>query len=136
LKYPVVRVLVDSSVWIDFLRSGRSPESQRLIELAEHDRICLFDIIRVELLSGARSEPEYRMLEDRLAGLPWLEIPRGFWNQVAWTRFHLARKGFQASIPDVSIGVIARHYGCALLTLDRPLIQVAKLLSLKLYAPR
>jgi predicted nucleic acid-binding protein len=107
-----------------------------LADLAEDDRICLFDIIRIELLSGARSEPEYRMLEDRLAGLPWLEMPRGFWNQVARTRFHLARKGFQASIPDVSIGVIARYYGCALLTLDRPLIQVAKLLSLKLYRPR
>lgn len=130
------RVLVDSSVWIDFLRLGRSPESKRLGELALKDQVYLFDIIRVELLSGTRSEPEYRMLEDRLAGLPWLNIPHGFWNEVARTRFLLARKGFQASIPDLSIAVIARHYGCSLLTLDRPLIQIAKLLPVKLCAVR
>lgn len=132
----MARVLVDSNVWIDFLRSGHSQASEILESLARHDQVCLSDIIAVELLSGTRSEPEYRMLEDRLAGVPRLEMPAGFWNQVAWARFRLARTGFQASVPDVSIAVIARHYGCPLLTLDRPLIQIAKILRVKLHAPR
>jgi predicted nucleic acid-binding protein len=132
----MARVLVDSSVWIDYLRSGNSRESGILDKLIQDDRVCLFEIIRIELLSGTRSEPEYRMLEDRLAGLPWLVMPHGFWSQVARTRFRLARSGFQASIPDVSIAVMARLSGCPLLTADRPLIQIAKLLTIKLFRPR
>jgi predicted nucleic acid-binding protein len=132
----MARVLVDSSVWIDFLRSGRSQESQLLEKLLQEDHVCLFDIIRAELLSGARNEPEYRMLEERLASLPLLEIPHGFWNQVALSRFRLARQGLQCSIPDIAIAVMARSQGCPLLTLDRPLMQAAKLLRVKLLQPR
>ncbi len=132
----MAKVLVDSSVWIDFFRNGQSKESQVFDKLARHDQVCIFEIIVVELLSGARNEPEYRMLEDRLAGLPRLEIPTGFWGKVAWARFRLARGGYQASVPDVSIAVIARHYGCSLLTLDRPLTRIAKSLSVKLHSIR
>jgi predicted nucleic acid-binding protein len=127
-------VLVDTSVWIDFLRTGRSPESEILAALLRHDQVCMFDIVRAELLSGARSEPEYRMLEDHLAGFPQLEMPVGFWNQVARARFRLARAGFQASLPDVAIAAIARHSGASLLTSDRLLLRIAKILSVKLYS--
>src|SRR5437660_10828230 len=107
----MAKTLVDSSVWIDFLRTGRSPETDALEKLARAGQVCISDIIRVELLSGARNEPEYRALEDRLANLSPLEMPQGFWNQVAWTRFRLARHGLQASVPDVAIAVVAHDYG-------------------------
>jgi len=132
----MAKILVDSSVWIDFLRTGRSSEAETLEKLARAGQVCISDIIRVELLSGARNEPEYRALEDHLASLSQLQEPPGFWNQVAWTRFRLARQGLQASLPDTAIAVIARHYGCPILTLDRPLTQIAKILPVKLYKSR
>lgn len=41
------KVLVDSSVWIDFLRSGINPKLERLIE---EDMICINELILTELL--------------------------------------------------------------------------------------
>jgi predicted nucleic acid-binding protein len=124
---------VDSSIWIDFWRSGQSKEAAEFERLARNDQVCITDIIRVELLSGARTEPEYRRLEDDLAGIPILSIPEAFWNQVAYARFQLARKGIQASIPDVSIAVLARHYGCPLLTGDRLLATMASVIHFRSY---
>ena len=130
------KVLVDTSVWIDFLRSGKSSEADVLERLARAGQLCITEIIRVELLSGARNEPEYRELEDRLANVPLLGAPPGFWNQVAYARFRLARMGFQASIPDVCIAVLARAYGCSLLTLDRQFNFIKKAVPLKFYSVR
>ena len=127
-------VVVDSSVWIDFFRDGTSTTADLLEELVNTDQAYISEIIRVELLSGCRHELEYRRLEDFLAGFPMLEMESGFWNQVALARFRLARQGMQASLPDVAIAVMARRHSCLLLTLDRSLMQIAKLLSIKLYA--
>src|SRR4051812_41926452 len=114
----MAKVVVDSSVWIDFFRSGKSREADELERLARSGLVCITDIIRVELLSGTRSDAEYRELEDRLANIPLLEIYSGFWNQLALARFGLARRGVQASIVDLSIAVLAHRYACSILTLD------------------
>jgi tRNA(fMet)-specific endonuclease VapC len=130
----VQKVLVDSSVWIDFFRRTHSSPVDVLGELVREDLACMTPIIRAELLSGTRSEAEYRMLEDRLGSVGVLSEPEDLWNQVAWARFRMARRGLQTSIVDVSIAVMARTHGCLLFTLDRQFSRMAKTIPFKLYS--
>ena len=64
--------LVDSSVWIDFLRGLRSPEVDRLQELLRDGELVLAAVIVQELLQGARSEAALSTLRQRLLELPLL----------------------------------------------------------------
>ena len=130
------KILVDSSVWIDFLRAGKSKEALVFDELLAIDAVCTNWTIRIEVISGARHDTEYDLLEARFTAVPLLNLYETYWNELIRTRYLLARKGLQASLPDLSIAVMARHYGSPLLTLDRPLLLIAKALSVKLYTPR
>jgi len=50
------RVLVDSSVWIDYFSSGRN--SDALSSLIDHNRICINDIILAELIPSLMIKKE------------------------------------------------------------------------------
>ncbi|MBN2107630.1 MAG: PIN domain-containing protein [Deltaproteobacteria bacterium] len=50
------RVLVDSSVWIDYFSSGRNSEA--LSGLISHNRICINDIILAELIPSLMIKKE------------------------------------------------------------------------------
>ncbi len=126
-------ILVDTSVWIDFFHSTQSEEAKRLAEYLEGDRVCITSLIRAEILSGARNEKEFNLLKENLSALPILEEPQGFWDQVAHFRFLLARRGIQSSLIDLSIGVLAYHHNCFLLTRDKEFKQIAHILPIKLH---
>jgi predicted nucleic acid-binding protein len=130
----MAKTLVDSSVWIEFFR--RSKSTPALAHLVRSNQAWVTDIIRVELLSGTRSEAEYRMLENRLTSIPILPEPDEFWNRVALARFKLARRGIQAAVTDVSIAVLASLHSCVLWTLDRQFNAIAKIPPLRLYSSK
>ena len=49
-------IVVDSSVWIDFLRGRQSREVQRLLELLGDEDIIVGDLMLCEILQGVESE--------------------------------------------------------------------------------
>jgi predicted nucleic acid-binding protein len=124
-------ILADTSVWIDYFCAGTSAESGKLGKYLEEDRICITSIIRAEILSGARNEDEFGELDENLSALPLLEDPHDLWDQVARSRFLLARKGIQSSMTDLAIAVLACHHQCMLFTRDKEFKQIATVLSLK-----
>ena len=83
----MAKVVVDSSVWIDYFRRDKSPSAPLLAKLVRSSQAWITVIIQVELLSGTRNEAEYRMLEDRLTSIPILPETSDFWNRVA-REFH------------------------------------------------
>lgn len=65
-------ILVDTSVWIDFLQ-GRDTAHRhtlhRLIE--EEEEICLTGIVLVEILQGIKVDKEAREIKDDLLAFPF-----------------------------------------------------------------
>jgi predicted nucleic acid-binding protein len=53
---PPTAVLVDSSVWIDWLRGGRSASAVRLISIGRDAQILVADLVLLEVLQGARDD--------------------------------------------------------------------------------
>ena len=56
-------VLVDSSVWIDYFRSGRSVDIAYFNEIVDNNNICINDIILSELIPQLRFQKESEVID-------------------------------------------------------------------------
>src|SRR3546814_10008982 len=59
-------ILIDSSAWIEFLRDTGSPVCEEVDRLLADD-IAICDVIRMEILAGARDDAHLRQLRGLLA---------------------------------------------------------------------
>ncbi|MCU0990440.1 MAG: PIN domain nuclease [Xanthomonadales bacterium] len=59
-------ILIDSSAWIEYLRDTGSPVCQRVEDLLK-ERMATCDVIRMEVLAGARDDHHLQQLRGLLA---------------------------------------------------------------------
>jgi predicted nucleic acid-binding protein len=60
-------IVVDTTVWIDFLNGRNQPHVQKLAEMIDADAgVALTDVILAEVLQGIRDERQVRPVDDRL----------------------------------------------------------------------
>lgn len=70
-------ILVDTSVWIDFLRGKDSEHRYLLRRLIENEEdICLTEIILTEILQGIRDDALYETTKEYLLEFPMIK-PKG-----------------------------------------------------------
>lgn len=70
-------ILVDTSVWIDFLRGTDSPERRTLHRLIdEEEDISISEIILTEILQGIKRDADFEKMKEYLLELP-IQRPRG-----------------------------------------------------------
>lgn len=125
-------VLADTSVWVDFLRRGDTPEAAMLAGLVAKRLVRTTGLVQVEVLSGASSAREFAELRDCFSAFDVLADPPDLWPRVADARYRLARRGFQAGIADLVIGVVAGFHRAALFTKDAHFVSIARVLPLRL----
>lgn len=126
-------VLADSSAWISHLVGRKSAVTDALGPLLEDHRIATNDVIRMEVLTGARDEAQYGELSDQWEGLHPLPITAAVWRRAERLRFDLRRKGRLIPLSDVLIASSAIVYHCELLHADRHFDQIAAMAPLKLF---
>ena len=59
-------IVVDSSVWIDFFNGNVTPQTSKLVSLLGNEPLLVGDLILCEVLQGARTEAQARILEEEL----------------------------------------------------------------------
>ena len=80
-------ILIDTSAWIEFLRDTGSPICQRVDKLL-NARVATCDVIRMEVLAGARDEQHLQKLRRLLARATSLPMePADFETAAALYRF-------------------------------------------------
>jgi predicted nucleic acid-binding protein len=72
--------LVDTSAWIEYLRSRQSEVADNVEALVLADDAALCDMVMLELWNGARGEVEKRKLAGLSAASPHLEINAEVWK--------------------------------------------------------
>ena len=75
-------ILVDTSAWIEYLRDTGSPACLRVGELLGAD-LATCDVIRMELLAGARDEQHRRDLRRLVARAALVPMRPGDFDQAA-----------------------------------------------------
>ncbi len=126
-------ILVDSSVWIDFLSSSPSAagaELRRMIGDAEP--FALTGVVITEVLQGLKRD--VRRMEHYLSQWERLE-PKGFSTcREAAAIFRATRaRGVAVTTIDALIAAIALEYGATLFTLDKDFTRTAGVVHLPLY---
>lgn len=124
---PLVGVVIDTSVWIDFFRGRLQPAALHAITLLlDSETAMITHVIRHELLSGATSESDYTKLDRMLSALPVLSISKDEDREFNRFGFLLAQKGFLGRYTDASIAFLARKHGLPVFAFDGYFQKLAK----------
>jgi predicted nucleic acid-binding protein len=117
-----LKVLVDTSVWVDFLNGYPSVEGQALASLflSDHE-VCTCGVVVAEVFQGLRKEGGRAHLVDRFRDLTYLEpVGIDIYLRAADLYRALRHRGTTVrSTIDCLIASLADEHGCSLLARDR-----------------
>ena len=113
----MVKVLVDTSVWIEYFRK-REPYYGMVTRLIDDERVCSTGIILAELMQGAKSEKEISILADFPQVFSFIPEAQKLWLDAGRLAFNLRRKGLTIGLSDCYIAVAAASIRVQVATLD------------------
>lgn len=125
-----MRVLVDTSVWIDYFRNGDNSAS--LDDLIDENLLVTNDIILTELIPYLKVKKQTTVIKllDELNKLP-LEIN---WEEIITFQTKCLRSGANGfGIPDLIIAQNASQNDCNVYSLDKHFNVLNQVLKVKLF---
>ena len=129
-------ILVDSSVWIDFLSSRPGPGGSELRQLIEDGApVAITGVIVTEVLQGLRRD--IKRIETYLSLFDLLEANGFETYRNAAAHFRTARsQGISVTTTDALISTIAVENGATIFSLDRDFERMSHIIGFRLYQPR
>ena len=124
--------LVDTSIWVEFLRGEKIAIKRRLEKLLDENRAVVSGIILAELLTGIHNEQDQRFLEECFLGLPFLETTREIFAGAGKMGATLRKKGITMPISDLLIAALAKTHSLTVLTLDNHFQTLARPLGVQM----
>ena len=129
-------VLVDTSVWIEYLRNTGSRHHLFLRKLVEEDApIVVTEIVCAEILAGAEDPRDFERLRSLLRH--WSVIPIGGLDQyedAALLKMACRARGKTVrNIQDCLVATVCLREGFSLLHNDRDFDAIAEVTDLKIY---
>lgn len=134
-----MKVIVDTSIWSLALRRSKDIENkyvEELEELIKEVRAQLVGPVRQELLSGIKSEKQYKTLKKHLRAFKDLNIePVDY--ELAAQYFNTARqKGIQGSNTDFLLCAISIRHRMPIFTADNDFINFQSIIPIELHKIR
>lgn len=114
-----MRVLIDTSAWIDFFRDTDGAVGDLVAKLIRLDRAYLTGPVMAELLHGAKGKREATQLDAVFTAIPILDISREDWITTGTSLHALRKKGLSVPLTDVLTASVAQQHKMAVLTLDK-----------------
>ena len=124
--------LVDTSIWVEFLRGEKTAIKKRLENLLDENRAVVTGIILAELLTGIANEKEQRFLEECFLGLPFLEATREIFATAGKMGAVLRKKGITMPLSDLLIAALAKTHSLTVLTQDNHFQTLARPLGVQM----
>ena len=117
------RTVVDTSVFVDFLRGAPAPRFEALLR---ENSVLLSPYVRLELLQGVRRD-EARLLGRLLGGIPQVPHRDGVFAVAEAMTHRLKGTGLNVGLVDLLIAAQARLVRSAVLSSDRVFEKLAGL---------
>ena len=112
------RVLIDTSVWIEYLRDKDSPIGERVDEILATCEVFVPKVVLAELVQGSKSEKEVAAIEGFIEAFHVVDQTEDTWSKAGRLSFSLKRKGATVNLIDCYIAVMANENNCKILSLD------------------
>ena len=127
-------ILVDTSVWIDFLEGKDTSHRHTLHQLIEKEEdICITEIVLTEILQGIKNDKVYETTKSYLLEFPIIK-PKGIETYIAAAEiFRKCRKQGRTvrKTVDCIIAAIAQENGLTLFHNDNDFAIIEKCIGLK-----
>lgn len=123
-------ILVDSSIWIDYFRSG--DKSKDLDFLIDEDLVVTNDIILAELIPYLKIKRQIKVVKllHKINSIP-LDI---HWKEIIEFQVKCLKSGANGvGIPDLIIAQNAKQHRCKIYSLDKHFRLLNQVLKVKLY---
>lgn len=112
------KVLVDTSILVEYFR-GKNLEIIDLVkELIINHRIVLCGIVFSELLAGVRTRNDQELIEQAIDALDYAEVSRSSWIMAGEMASKLRQHGIKVPMTDLILAAIALENSYELLTKD------------------
>jgi tRNA(fMet)-specific endonuclease VapC len=121
-----MKIIVDTSVWIEYLKNKPTLAEKLDRQLLAGDIFTVGPVI-AELLQGAKTEKDYRMLKNSIDGLPFIETSFENWALAGDISYKLRRKGITIPITDCIIAAVAIHNNASVMTYDQHFTNIPNL---------
>lgn len=122
----IMKVLVDSSIWIDFLRNpgGGSPE---LAQAIRSGQAVICPVIHVEIWSGIKGKREEAIFREMTELCPSLPMDGDVWQAAASLGRMAHQAGLNCPLADILIVACAKRHGADVMHRDKHLTALMKL---------
>ena len=122
------RFLIDTSAWIEPLRSTGEPDVRaRVGSLTAEDRAVLCDVVRLELWNGARGTGDHRLLRELEDNLETVPTTAEVWKLAHELARSARGQGLTVPATDLLIAACAEHHGLGLIHNDAHFEKLAEL---------
>lgn len=114
--------LIDTSAWIEFLRSTGSDTDRAVGQLIQDDALVLTtDAVMMEILAGARNEGHYQQLRRLMARCDYVPVDGLASYEAAANLYRVCRQAGEMvrALTNCVIGAVAQRAGVAVLHDDR-----------------
>lgn len=126
------KVLIDTSVWIEFFRKRESPVSLNIREWLKLNQVYYTGPIVVELYQGAKTNKEIRIINQLLDTIHYVDITREHYHHAGLTSQKAARDGKIFSTIDMIIAAVAHDENLSLFSLDHHFLEISHYIDISL----
>jgi predicted nucleic acid-binding protein len=102
--------LVDTSAWVEYLRSGHGEVAENVESLVLSDEAAWCDMVMLELWNGARGQEEKRKLAELSAAAPRLETTAEVWELAHRLAVRCRDKGKTVPAADILVAACAAYH--------------------------
>ncbi len=99
------RVLVETTIWIEFFR-GRSKVAQQLEILLMENAVWTCGVVMFEVLQGIKSEGEKNKILSILSTLPYVEMTKKLWQSAAGLSILVRKNDMNLPYPIFSLPLL------------------------------
>jgi predicted nucleic acid-binding protein len=127
------KVLIDTSVWIEFFKK-KEPYYNIVLNLLSENKVCCAGIILAELMQGAKTEKELQVIKEFISVFEFLQETSAVWEKSGSLSFMLRQKGKTSGLSDCHIAVLAAENSVAIFTLDKHFEAINDNFEISLYS--
>lgn len=121
------KILIDTSVWIDYFRNKSSGVSERVDKILSENEVYVPKIVLAELIQGAKSEREITVIKDFIDAFHIIDQKEDSWIKAGRLSYNLKKRGKAVNLIDCYISVIAQEYDCKIFTLDEHFKEIQRI---------
>lgn len=123
-------VLVDTSIWVDYFRSGSS--SEKLDFLIDENLVATNDLILAELIPFLKLRNQQKTI-DLLLNIEKLDLLVN-WDQIIEYQFKCLKNGLNGvGIPDLMIVQNAEQHHSEIYSLDNHFVVMKEILNIQIH---